>query len=48
MDTSIVATALVTIGEDFNDFAKTTWIVLVYPLTYMGMALDHQIRTYIY
>jgi hypothetical protein len=37
LDTSIVATALVTILTDFNDFALSPWVVLAYLLTYMGM-----------
>ena len=36
IDSSIVATALVTIGRDFNDFIELQWIVLAYLLTYLG------------
>jgi MFS family permease len=36
LDTSIVATSLVTILTDFNDFAKSPWIVLAYLVTYMS------------
>jgi len=37
MDSSIVATALVTIGAHFDDFVKLQWVVLAYLLTYLGM-----------
>ena len=36
LDTSIVATSLVTISHDLNDFINSPWIVLSYLLTYMG------------
>lgn len=36
MDTSIVATALVDIAKDFDDYIRIQWIVLSYLLTYMG------------
>ena len=36
MDSSIVSTALVTIGNDFDNFAQTIWIVLGYLLSYMS------------
>lgn len=36
MDSSVVATALVTIGNDFNDFLRLQWVVLAYLLTYLG------------
>jgi MFS family permease len=36
MDTSIIATALVTISQDFDGFNKSNWTVLAYTLTYMG------------
>lgn len=36
MDGPIVSTALVTIGNDFNDFINTIWIVLGYLLAYMS------------
>lgn len=39
MDSSVVATALVTIGEAFEDFEKLQWVVLAYLLTYLGMIL---------
>ncbi|KAK8927353.1 hypothetical protein VCV18_003826 [Metarhizium anisopliae] len=37
LDTSIVATSLVTISHELNDFANAPWIILAYLLTYMGM-----------
>lgn len=37
MDTSIIATALVTISQDFKGFDKSNWAVLAYTLTYMGL-----------
>lgn len=40
VDSSIVATALVTIGRDFNDFIQLQWIVLAYLLTYLGTEKD--------
>lgn len=36
MDSSVIATALVTIGNDFNDFMRIQWVVLAYLLTYLG------------
>lgn len=36
MDSSIVSTALVTIGNYFDNFAQTIWIVLGYLLSYMS------------
>ncbi|CAK3783857.1 MFS multidrug transporter [Lecanosticta acicola] len=39
MDSSIVSTALVTIGNDFDDFAQTIWIVLGYLLSYMTFTM---------
>ena len=39
MDSSIVSTALVTIGDYFNGFEKIIWIVLAYHLTYMTFAI---------
>ncbi|KAK0387804.1 hypothetical protein NLU13_4049 [Sarocladium strictum] len=39
LDTSIVATSLVTISHDLNDFINAPWIVLSYLLTYMGFAV---------
>ncbi|KAG8408830.1 hypothetical protein J3458_019845 [Metarhizium acridum] len=37
LDTSIVATSLVTVSHELNDFANAPWIILAYLLTYMGM-----------
>ena len=42
LDTSIVATSLVTISHDLNDFVNAPWIVLAYLLTYMSTWLGHQ------
>lgn len=39
LDTSIVATSLVTISHELNDFVNAPWIVLAYLLTYMGFAV---------
>ncbi|KAG6010453.1 hypothetical protein E4U21_006454 [Claviceps maximensis] len=39
LDTAIVATSLVTISHDMNDFVNAPWIVLAYLLTYMGFAV---------
>ena len=39
MDSSIVATALVTIGAHFDDFVKLQWVVLAYLLTYLGRTI---------
>ena len=36
MDSSIVSTALVTIGNDFSNFIQTIWIVLGYLISYMS------------
>lgn len=36
MDSSIVSTALVTIGNDFNNFIQTIWIVVGYLMSYMS------------
>lgn len=36
MDSSVVATALVTIGDAFEDFERLQWVVLAYLLTYLG------------
>ena len=36
IDSSIVATALVTIGRVFDNFVLLQWIVLAYLLTYLG------------
>ena len=40
IDSSMVATSLVTIGHEFNEFVKLQWIVLAYLLTYLGMAIS--------
>jgi hypothetical protein len=37
MESSIVATALVTIGDEFQDFSRIIWTVLSYLLSYMGI-----------
>lgn len=37
LDSSIVATSLVTISKDLEDFVNAPWIILAYLLTYMGM-----------
>lgn len=42
MDSSAVSTALVTIGDHFNDFMHIQWVVLAYMLTYLGR-LDHPV-----
>lgn len=39
MESSIVATALVTIAEKFNNFLNVQWVVLAYLLTYMGFSV---------
>ena len=39
IETSITATALVSISEYFDDFIKATWVVLAYLLSYMGFAV---------
>ncbi|KFY85515.1 hypothetical protein V500_08351 [Pseudogymnoascus sp. VKM F-4518 (FW-2643)] len=39
LETSITATALVSIGEDFNATTTTTWVVISYLLSYMGFAV---------
>ena len=39
IETSITATALVTIGRYFDDSIKATWVVLAYLLSYMGFAV---------
>lgn len=38
IDGSIVATALVTIGHDFNNFIQLQWVILAYLLTEVGMS----------
>ena len=39
IETSITATALVSISDFFGDSTKATWVVLGYLLSYMGMSL---------
>ena len=39
LDTSIVATALYTIGRDFAALVDVTWIALAYTLAYLGCAV---------
>ncbi|KFY77332.1 hypothetical protein V499_03250 [Pseudogymnoascus sp. VKM F-103] len=39
LETSITATALVSIGEDFSATTTTTWVVISYLLSYMGFAV---------
>ncbi|KAF7896141.1 hypothetical protein EAF00_006156 [Botryotinia globosa] len=39
LDTSIVATALYTIGEEFNSLNSVSWIALAYTLSYLGCAV---------
>lgn len=44
LDTSVVATSLITISHDLQDFVNAPWVVLAYLLTYMGKLppqLDH-------
>src|SRR2546423_209381 len=36
LETTIIATALVTISSDFGHFDKSSWIVVSYFLTYTG------------
>ncbi|KAG5966697.1 hypothetical protein E4U57_002011 [Claviceps arundinis] len=36
LDTAIVATSLITISHEMNDFVHAPWIILAYLLTYMG------------
>lgn len=36
IDSSIVSTALVKIGDDFHNFIQTIWIVLGYLISYMS------------
>lgn len=36
LDTSIVATAIYTIGDDFQSLSKVNWIALAYTLAYIG------------
>ncbi|KAM3556538.1 hypothetical protein ARSEF4850_005472 [Beauveria asiatica] len=39
IDSSIVATALFTIGNDFKDLGAINWIALAYTLAYLGCAV---------
>jgi MFS family permease len=39
LDTSIVATALFTIGEDFNALTSVNWVALAYTLSYLGCSV---------
>jgi MFS family permease len=39
MDSSIVATALYTIGTDFGALEKVNWVALAYTLSYVGCAV---------
>jgi MFS family permease len=39
LDTSIVATALYTIGSDFSGLDRVTWVALAYTLAYLGFAV---------
>ena len=39
METTIVSTSLLTIGEDLHDTGNMEWIVVVYLLTYNGTIL---------
>jgi hypothetical protein len=36
MDTTVVATMLTAISEDFSGFRDAPWIILAYPLSYVG------------
>ncbi|POS69722.1 major facilitator superfamily transporter [Diaporthe helianthi] len=38
IDTSIVATSLYTIGEEFGDVERFNWVALAYTLTFLGCA----------
>ena len=39
LDTSIVATALYTIGTDFGAFSTVNWVALAYTLAYVGFTV---------
>ncbi|PQE08806.1 major facilitator superfamily transporter protein [Rutstroemia sp. NJR-2017a WRK4] len=39
LDTSIVATALFTIGEDFHALTSVNWVALAYTLSYLGCSV---------
>lgn len=36
MDTTVVATMLIAITEDFSGFHKAPWVILAYTLSYVG------------
>lgn len=42
VETTITATALISIGNYFNESLKVTWVVLSYLLTYMGLHVPLQ------
>ncbi|KAI8181012.1 Multidrug resistance protein 3 [Colletotrichum sp. SAR 10_65] len=39
LDTSVIATSLMSISEEFQDHANASWILLAYLLTYMGCSV---------
>ncbi|KAF6826835.1 MFS multidrug transporter [Colletotrichum musicola] len=39
LDTSVVATSLITISEEFHDHGNAPWVLLAYMLTYMGFSV---------
>lgn len=39
IDTSIVATSLYTIGEEFDDVERINWVALAYTLAFLGSAV---------
>ncbi|OHE96617.1 major facilitator superfamily transporter [Colletotrichum orchidophilum] len=39
LDTSIIATSLITISEEIGDYYNAPWVLLAYLLTYMGCAV---------
>lgn len=41
MDTSVVATALLNIGDYFDDFEHLQWVVLSYQLGFVGMSKSY-------
>ncbi len=41
LDTSIVATALVTIVTELDDFPRSPWVVLAYLLLYMSKLANY-------
>lgn len=44
LDTTIVSVALPTIASDFEDYARSTWVVTAYLLTYMGKSASPFVR----